>query len=56
MMQVVTFAPMRHLDGNDHTRLQADDTSTFTIPSWYRGTTYWTPTQISTPSYNQCLE
>lgn len=47
MMQAMTFASMRHLDGNDHTRLQADDTSTSTIPSRYWSTTYWTPAQIS---------
>jgi hypothetical protein len=37
---------LRHLDGNHHTGLQADDASTPTIPSRYWGTTYWTPTQI----------
>ena len=37
----------RHLDGNHHTGLQTDDTSTSTIPSRYWGTTYWTSTQIS---------
>lgn len=36
----------RHLDGNHHTGLQTDDTTTSTIPSRYWGTTYWTPIQI----------
>jgi hypothetical protein len=38
---------LRHLDGNHHTGLQANDTSTSTIPSWYWGTAYGTPRQIS---------
>jgi len=38
---------LRHLYGNQHAGLQADNASTSTIPSRYWGTTYWTPTQMS---------